>query len=341
MTHASFLTSIPLFAALDADEQGDLLRLAEPCSFAAGEVIFEQGDAADGMYVLERGRVRLWVRLLGEEQVALAEVGAGQILGEFALIDSGVRSASAEVLEPVEGCFFSHRRFDLLRADHRSAARRTMHELRMSLCQRLRAASRDLGESPPAFYEHTQRSTDPPPVESAPVRSPASELDFARLRILPLFVRFSEAELDKLLAPLWIRKVPRGHVLFNHGDPGGSAFATIRGAVEVIAGPRNKWRRQAILGPGRMFGLVAALDGQHRETSAAVRESAVVLEIPQDELQAHLQGHSATREKFADAVHEALIAALRATNRTLLTQSAMGRVRRQKRATHPPGPGEL
>jgi CRP-like cAMP-binding protein len=239
VTHESFLASIPLFSALADDERRDLLRLAEPFSFPAGHVIFEQGDAADGMYVLERGRVQLWARLLGEEQIALAQIGAGGVLGEFALIDRGARSVSAEVLDAAGGYFFGRRRFELLRADHRPAARKTMHELCMNLCQRLRAASADLGASPPAFYEYTQRSTRPPPQDTS-ARAPASGLDPARLRMLPLFGQFSVDELRTLLAPLSVWTLPRGHVLFSDGDRGGSAYATVRGAVEVIAGRRDR-----------------------------------------------------------------------------------------------------
>lgn len=336
MTQESLLASIPLFSALDADEQRDLLRLAEPFSFPAAHVIFEQSQAADGMYVLERGRVRLWARLLGEDQVALAEVTTGGVFGEFGLIDRGGRSASAEVLEPAEGHFFSRRRFELLRADHRPAARKTMHQLRMSLCQRLRAAAAELGNAPPTFYEHTQRSVGPSAPASSP-GTPASELDVRLLRMLPLFAQFSEAELRTLLAPLSVRKLPRGHVLFSDGDRAGSAFVTVRGAVEVIAGQRDQWRRQAILGPGRIFGLVASLDGGLREVRAAVREDATVLEIPERVLLGHVLSESSVSAKLVDAMHAALSEALRATNRTLLTQSAMGRMARRKKRTLLPG----
>jgi CRP-like cAMP-binding protein len=335
MTHESFLASVSLFSSLDAGERRELLNLAEPFSFPAGTLIFDQGDLADGMYVLERGKVQLWARLLGEEQIALAQVGAGGVLGEFALIDRGTRSAAAEVIEPAQGYFFSQRRFELLHSDHRPAARKTMQELRLSLCQRLRAASSELGESPPAFYEYTQRSMPPPPPD-APIRSPAADLDVVRLRALPFFSQFTAAELKSLLAPLSAWMLPRGYVLYSDGDPRGSAFATVRGAVEIIAGRGNQWRRQAILGPGRLFGLVAPLDGGPRETGAAVREEAIVLEIPESVLRGHLQSETPTSRMLVDAIHAAMSEALRATNRTLLAQSAMGRISHRKKRPRPP-----
>src|SRR5262249_33586852 len=143
------------------------------------------------------------------------------------------------------------------------------------------------------------------------------------------------AELSSLLAPWPLWKLPRGHVVFCAGDPPGSAYLTVRGTVEVVVGQAEQSRRQAIVGPGRLFGLVAALDGAPRANSVLVRENALVLEIPKSILSAHLQSDDETSAKFIDAVHAAMSEALRATNRTLLTQSAMGRVaQRKKRAPH-------
>jgi CRP/FNR family cyclic AMP-dependent transcriptional regulator len=332
MADERFLASIPLFAALDAEEQADLLRAARPFAFPAGHVIFEQGGTADGMYVLQQGRVQLWRRLLGEEQVALAEVGPGGMLGEFALIDQGGRSASAEVTEAAQGVFFSHRLFELLRADRRPAARKVMHELRASLCRRSRAASAALADAPPAFYATTQWSHRLQDAHRAE-RLPVSTLDLARLRIMPFFARFTVAELTSLVAPWTLWKLPRGHMIFSDGDPQGSAYLTVRGAVEVVVGRGDEWRRQAIVGPGRLFGLVAALDGGPRANSVLVRESALVLEIPQPVLLEYLSSDDETSATFVDAVHAAMSEALRATNRTLIAQSAMGRLaRRKKRA---------
>jgi CRP-like cAMP-binding protein len=332
MTRETFLASIPLFSTLDASELGDLLRLARQFSLPAGHLIFEQGAAADGMYVLEQGRVQLWARLLGDEEMAIAQVSAGGVLGEFALIDNGPRSAAAEVIEPAQGYFFSSRQFELLRADQRPAARKTMQQLRAILCERLRAASHELADSPPSFYEHTERASQAPALDPS-ARVSAKDLDLGALRVLPLFSRFSAPELAQLLAPLAAWKLTRGQMLYAAGDAPGSAFATVRGAVEVLAGHGRAQRRQAILGPGRLFGLVSAIDGAPRETGAAARENAIVLEIPRLELEGWLQGEGALSAVLADAVHAALIEALRATNRTLLAQSAMGRVAHRKKRT--------
>jgi len=66
---------------------------------AAGEVIFREGEAADCAYVIESGVVAITAARKGDE-VELARLLAGEPLGEMALLDDKVRSATARALEP-------------------------------------------------------------------------------------------------------------------------------------------------------------------------------------------------------------------------------------------------
>jgi predicted acylesterase/phospholipase RssA/CRP-like cAMP-binding protein len=63
-------------------------------SLAAGEVLFHEGEAADAAYVLVSGRVRILVRDDEGWGAPIAEVGAGELIGELALLDDGTRSAT-------------------------------------------------------------------------------------------------------------------------------------------------------------------------------------------------------------------------------------------------------
>ncbi len=58
--------------------------------FAAGQVIFKQGDVGDFMYVIQEGEVDI---LLHDKVVETVEPGG--ILGELALIDNRPRAATA------------------------------------------------------------------------------------------------------------------------------------------------------------------------------------------------------------------------------------------------------
>jgi CRP-like cAMP-binding protein len=45
----AFLADIPFFAALDEASRLEIARQLEPVHVAAGEVVFRQGDAGDGL----------------------------------------------------------------------------------------------------------------------------------------------------------------------------------------------------------------------------------------------------------------------------------------------------
>jgi len=57
--------------------------------FKTGDVIFQEGEAGENMYIVKEGAVNIKV---GDEIFVVA--GTGEILGEMALIDSSARSAT-------------------------------------------------------------------------------------------------------------------------------------------------------------------------------------------------------------------------------------------------------
>jgi EAL domain-containing protein (putative c-di-GMP-specific phosphodiesterase class I) len=65
--------------------------------FGAGEVIFSEGDVGDCAYLIERGRVLIFIEKDGAE-VLLNILGAGEVFGEMALIDDSPRSASCRTM---------------------------------------------------------------------------------------------------------------------------------------------------------------------------------------------------------------------------------------------------
>lgn len=62
-----------------------------------GETIIQQGEIGDCMYVIQDGKVEILIDDNGSV-TRLAIVGKGDILGEMALFDREVRSASARAL---------------------------------------------------------------------------------------------------------------------------------------------------------------------------------------------------------------------------------------------------
>jgi len=64
-------------------------------SFAAGEPLFREGDAPDGLYLIRRGSVMV-VRNIAGREVVLSYLAAGNYVGEMALLSSSPRSATVK-----------------------------------------------------------------------------------------------------------------------------------------------------------------------------------------------------------------------------------------------------
>jgi EAL domain-containing protein (putative c-di-GMP-specific phosphodiesterase class I)/CRP-like cAMP-binding protein len=67
--------------------------------FAKGDIIFNEGDIRDNAYILEIGKVDIIRRMGHENEAKMATLRAGDLFGEMALMEPGLRSASAIAAE--------------------------------------------------------------------------------------------------------------------------------------------------------------------------------------------------------------------------------------------------
>ncbi len=93
-TH-ELLSRIELFKGLDPGELAAIAQVAHRRSVERGTVIFEAGDEASDVFVLASGKVKIVTLSPEGKELILATLGAGQVFGEMALIESAPRSASA------------------------------------------------------------------------------------------------------------------------------------------------------------------------------------------------------------------------------------------------------
>ena len=80
-------------------------------SLPAGTRLFSEGELGDNAYLIRSGEIEIVVERDGEE-VILARRGAGEIIGEMALLDRGPRSATARVVVPIEVIAISLRQLE-------------------------------------------------------------------------------------------------------------------------------------------------------------------------------------------------------------------------------------
>src|ERR1700716_2901961 len=96
------LGRVPVFADLSTDDVEQVAAMARPRRFAAGDVVFREGDASNTCYVVRSGHARAIRENPDGRQLALATFGPGDICGELAMFDDERRSATVEAIEPLE-----------------------------------------------------------------------------------------------------------------------------------------------------------------------------------------------------------------------------------------------
>ncbi len=67
--------------------------------YGAGEVIFKQGYPAQDSYIIEKGKVEIYLEHVDGSEQLLATLGEGQMFGEEGPMTMMPRSASARAIE--------------------------------------------------------------------------------------------------------------------------------------------------------------------------------------------------------------------------------------------------
>ena len=112
---------IPLFQDLDRVHKATLLPEFTQKSFRRGEVLFEEGEFGDCLYIIMQGTVRIFLQEDGKERT-LALLKEKESLGEMALLTGDPRSASAKAEEDVVVLHLAKEQFDRLLLTHNALA---------------------------------------------------------------------------------------------------------------------------------------------------------------------------------------------------------------------------
>jgi len=98
----ALLQSVPVFSSLADDDLAEVAAVTVPRTFAAGEIVFREGDRSDTCYVVRLGRVRAVREHTDGRIITLATFGPGDFFGELAMFEDESRSATIEALEDTE-----------------------------------------------------------------------------------------------------------------------------------------------------------------------------------------------------------------------------------------------
>jgi CRP-like cAMP-binding protein len=304
---AAALAAAPLFSGLPPDTVFSISRELRRIELAPGELLWQQGDAADGFHLVESGTLAVTARAPGEREIELVELGPGDILGELPLLAGGERSASVRAVESASVLVLDGARFRTLLAALDPDAEALRRRLLNIVCERLRARharlAAMLGESPPpAAAGDFLRASAPVPPHSYLAR-------------LALFRDFNAQALDELLAVTDVVDVGRGVEVCAEGERPDFCAVTLNGALEELVQRGDRGVRVRLAGPGLATCYVGLLDGLPSSVGVSARERARLALLPRPAFDDLVAGRTPAGRSFLEALQRDLVGALRLAQR--------------------------
>jgi CRP-like cAMP-binding protein len=137
------LTEVDIFCDLSAAEMAAIAAVAPMKTYAAGEVLYSPHNPTETLFILKRGRVRIFRISTDGRALTTAIMTPGTIFGEMVLLGQSMHDNYAEALDEAVVCVLSRACVQkYLLSDARISAR--ISEI---LGQRLREMERRLSDS--------------------------------------------------------------------------------------------------------------------------------------------------------------------------------------------------
>lgn len=138
---AMLLGQNPWLSKLDWSNIELLAHYLDLFSLSKGKTIFSQGDETVFMALIQNGKVEIRKEGHDGDDQTIAIIGAGQVIGEMSLIDSGARSATAITAENTKMFILTEADFEAIRKNNPSLWGALLVRFIKTITKRLRRAS--------------------------------------------------------------------------------------------------------------------------------------------------------------------------------------------------------
>lgn len=241
------------------------------------EAIFSQGSAAEALYVIIKGAVRLQ-RNTQLGPYVLGTMNRGDLFGERYLLEPAERTLDAIAETRVELVALDLARLRKAAEEQPSLEMALLWTLWKGLSLKLRASNQRLAEF---FTSNDRHQSEEEAASDATPRRSGFRIDMAAKRDLFDEQRLTPMEIN-FLASLSREESYEPHdLIFREGEPGETMYVVLDGSVLISKFiPGGGDEGLAFLGRGEYFGEMAVMDHLPRSASARAHTSgAVVLAI--------------------------------------------------------------
>jgi CRP/FNR family cyclic AMP-dependent transcriptional regulator len=134
------LLDIHLFSDLEPGELETISSKAVVRQYPRNTIVLNEGDHSDSLYVVNSGKVKIFLSDSEGKEVILNSLGPGDYFGEMALLDSAPRSASAITTEKCQLALISKADFEAFLSEHPAA----MIKIMQGIIKRLRSLTENV-----------------------------------------------------------------------------------------------------------------------------------------------------------------------------------------------------
>jgi CRP-like cAMP-binding protein len=113
-SHIICIGNLWFFQDMEVSEREALVQQAERQHFPSGQIIFNQGDPADRLFIIKAGRIRLWKATEEGNEITLDIRQSGDILGECMFSCDTYYPVNATCLSETYTCSLSKAGFEEL-----------------------------------------------------------------------------------------------------------------------------------------------------------------------------------------------------------------------------------
>lgn len=101
---AACVSNVPIFNHLEAEQMNEIMATTQSGSYKRGEYIYHAGDNSDSLYIVNKGKIRIYrLSESGKEQL-LRILHPGDFTGELALFKETIHESYAEAMEDTQIC---------------------------------------------------------------------------------------------------------------------------------------------------------------------------------------------------------------------------------------------
>lgn len=244
------IKNISFFSIFSPIEIIELAKLMEDCRYQAGEVIVQEGEVVDSIYLIISGRAEVSTETNIEGQKSISPVcvlGENETIGlskEGFFSTTGIRFATVTALTNI-------------------------HLLRLSLHQ---------------LHQFLRKQ----PLANDKLRSVSEQMLYMNfIKQLYPFASLTPAIIQTLAKSITKTNHTAGEIIFRQGDSGDECYLIASGQVEIILiSPEGKERILATLNPSELFGEQAVLMDMPRSATARAVANVTLLSINREVLNA-------------------------------------------------------